>query len=425
MALVLALPVLLAACAPRPIGYGVLLWAPEGSALQTGQSIRIMKESKTQGIYYFQSPDGKELREMPAWRVRFFPDQEQAEAFGGQYAREPALFGFAMKDALPIREKPDPVSRRIYMLREGQLVKVVGRGEAPETVGSYRSYWYQVLTGDGYEGYCFGQFLRVFASEGSPGEEAARLMSQDPELDRLLAAVWRPEFFLDMINKGRIDLLKLRPDVGLFPEPAHGRIRLVTPAYALAFDYKSVEKVGTGRYVFGDTELRISMTSGDRIVVSYPLKGRQVSGVYYQVKEDIEQVILKERERREAVYRNLTARGTLLRSTGYGNIELQEGMRFSWAGLGSLASRLGLPEAQASGSVDFPYYLSRELGARYHGVITFRFDGVPEERGASFLYILENQGIRLVLLRAEDVVDQEAVRTGLSPQILFFTFSGS
>jgi DNA-directed RNA polymerase subunit H (RpoH/RPB5) len=425
MALVLALPVLLAACAPRPIGYGVLLWAPKESALQTGELIRIMKESKAQGSYYFQAPDGKKLQETPAWRVRFFQDPQQAEIFRGQYARELALFGFAMKDALPIREKPDPVSRRIYMLREGQLVKVVGRGETPETIGAYQSYWYRVLTEDGYEGYCFGQFLRPFVSEGSPEEEVARLMSQDLVLDRLLAAVWRPEYFLDMMNKGRIDLLKFRPDVGLFPEPAQGRIRLVTPAYALTFDYKSVEKVGAGRYVFGDTELRISMTSDDRIVVSYPVKGRQVSGVYYQVKEDIEQEILKERERREAVYRGLTSRGTLLRSTGYGNIELQEGMRFSWTGLGSLASRLGLPDAQGSGSIDFPYYLTRELGARYHGVITLRFDGVPEDRAASFLYILEGQGIRLVLLRAEDVVDQEAVRTGLSPQILFFTFSGS
>ncbi len=425
LALPAALSFLLSACAPRLLGYGVVLWAPKEGGFQTGQTVRVAKESQLQGVYYLQAEGAKGLREISAARVRLFKERGEADAWGKEYADRVNQFAYAVKNSLPVREKPDPEARKIYLLREGQLVKVVGRESRPQRVGAYENYWYEVLTDDGYIGYCFGQYLRPFLADGDPEAQAARLMSMDPALDRLLATVWRPEYFLDMIGSGRIDLVRFRPEMGLFPDPGTRTVRLVTPAYSLIFEYQQVEQVGTGRYVFTGTELRVSLSGDNRIVVSYPYKGRQVSAVYYEVKEDLDEVIARERNRRKSIYDGLTAGGRLLQSTSYGHIELQEDMRFRWNGLGSLASRISRRTAAESGVVDFPYYLSKELRGQYQGVITFRFDGDPEDGGTSFLYTLEDRGIRLVLLRPQDIVAGEAARTGLSPLILFFTFAGS
>ncbi len=417
------------ACAPRSIGTGVVLWAPKDGGLETGQQVRVLKESQLQGVYYVrpEGEKGKELLEIPAARVRLFKDEKEAGAFRQAYAPLAAQFAFALKDALPVREKPDSESRKVYMLREGQLVKVVGRGEQPESVGAYQNYWYQVLTDDGYEGFCFGQYLRAFAAEGDPEAQAAKLMTQDPQLDHLLSTTWRPEYFLDMMRKGRIDLARFRTDVGLFPEPENSAVLLVTPSYSLSFEYKGVEKAGAGRYLFTGTELRVTFADSDesRVVVSYLYKGRQFSVPYYAVTENLDELIAREQDRRRAIYDQLAARGRILQSTTYGTIELQDGQRFRWTGLGGFAARISARASTGSGTVDFPYFAAKALAGSYQGVITFRFDGDAEGEGTSFLFNLENRGIRLALLRPQDIVEQEATGTDISPLILFFTFSGA
>lgn len=415
-------------CSAKPIGYAVVLW-DEGEELKTGELLAVMEESKIRKTYLVVAEGEKDLRDIDAFKTRFFELKANADAFIRDYAPYLNKFAFSEKDGLPVREEAHQEARRIYKLKAGQLVKVLKRETELVAIGSYQDYWYRVLTDDGYEGFCFGYYLSGFESRGNPREEAQILMGQDTLLDKLLSEIWRPEYFKEMIDKERIDLYRLRQDIGLFPSADSRAVRLVTAKYSINFTYEKIEKMGIGRYHFqsGDQQkdLRISIVRDDRIILSYNIAGRAVRVVYILLEENLEEVIEQERSRRLKIFGTITKRGRVLKSAGYGNIRLLEGLSFEWTNFGRLGSQIFLKEVKGSGSVDFPFFLSAELAGEFDGIITFRFDEYQAEEGTSFLYKIDQKGIRMVFIRSEKIDDLVVGRTGLSPLILYFTFGRS
>lgn len=418
-----ALALTLFSCGPRLVGYGLVLWAGEEPAFQTGQIIEIIQESQIQQSYLVRL-DKKQAAEIPLHRVRFYEQREEAEEAARAYSVYVDRYGYSEKDGLPIREAPDQQARIIYKLRAGQLVKVVEQGSEPEEVSSYRSYWYRVLTEDGAEGFCYGHFLPTFESRGDPRAEAAELAARDPLLERLLSETWRPEYFREMVTDNRIDLLRFKSKYGFFPDRENKEFRLVTPTYRETFRYQEAENVGSWRYRFPGTDLRIQMQTEERIALTYYRGSQLISAVYILYEEPIDEIIELERERRAALFERFRTRGDLLTSSAYGSIRLLNEMQFRWQDFGRLQDQIFLRPVEGSGSIDFPYFLSPELASRYEGVITFRFTEYSEKEGASFLYAFEPTGVRLVWLRPEEIVNLEARREPFSPQVLYFTFSG-
>ena len=286
----------------RTIGYALMLWGEEESPVATGQIVPVRQESQIQGTYLVRLPGGKELAEIPVWRMRLFPDREEALQGANEYAPYQEVFAYSQRDGLPLREQADPEARRIYKLSEGQLVKVMSRGEEKVTIGNYEDYWYRVLTEDGYEGYCFGYYLPVFTSSGDPKAEVQTMMARDPMLEALLGTDWRPEYFQEMVGAGRIDLNAFGPEFGFFVIPENGEIRLVTGKRSSVFRYERLENVGLNRYVFDGPELggggiRVNMQSMQRIVCTYPISDQVFSAVFILFAGDIEQIVDQERER--------------------------------------------------------------------------------------------------------------------------------
>jgi len=415
---------LLGSCG-RGQGYGVVLWAPQDGSLSNGEQVSVVRLSEADKTVTVRSSRVKGSFRLDSWRVLLAPSRDRARAEAEAYAPYAATFAYAQRDGLPLRDEASQEARRVYKLREGQVLKVIGRGERKVLIGSYEDYWYRVLTDDGYQGWCFGYFLPVFQSAGDPLTEAAALKARDPLLEALLATRWRPEYFQEMYEQGRIDLERFSPDIGFFLDPQRRQAELALPGFRQRWDYREITSVGPSRYVIAGPELRVVMSGPDRMVLSYPRKEQQLAQVFVNFTEDLGKVIEAEKGRRQGLFLDFLKRGPILTSSAYGRIRLQQGMRFTWDGFGRLADQVFLRPVSGEGVVDFPYHLGSGLAASFDGVITFRFAEYGPFQGTSFVYKFDAGGVRLVFLRAQGVQDTEAVALEASPLVIFFNFGKS
>ena len=384
-----AIALALVSCGERSLGTGVVLWS-DGGPMATGAIVDVVEESTIEDRYLVRaaSADRREepLPVAPRWRVRLFAEPEQAAEFAARFAEFVDVYAYAARRGLPVRAEASATAGIVYKLREQEVTKVIERGAEPKQVGSFENYWYRVLTEDGTEGYTFGEFLPVFESSGDPRAEAARMQADDPGLERALGTAWRPEEFLSMVNRRRIDLLRMRPEYGLFPDPEAGLFRLVTAQREREFPYRAVERVGDGRYVLaaggGDgSPARFTLRGNGALAFSYVDEGRLVTEVFVDLQQEVEELIAGERRRREGLFAALLERGPLLRSGGYGTIELTAEGRFRWQGYQELVPRWvpdGLP---GTGVVDFRYALGAPLRGGYDTVVTLLFDGRARAAG--------------------------------------------
>ena len=421
----------LGSCGPHVAGYGVMLWGAAGaddpSGLPvTGSVVAVIRESQAASTYLLAVPERKTGVDVPTGRVRFFKRRGDAAAFAKLYAEDATSWGFSGKQdppPLPIRETAKQDARTVYKLKPNQMVKVVSRSAEKETIKPYTDYWYEVVTEDGFGGFVFGHFLRVFRVEGDPTAEAGRLMSQDETLDRLLGSTWRPDYFRQMVAAGMIDFSVFRDDVGLFPGPSENIMRLQLPLSTFEFPYTGIEKLGASSYAFTGTDLRITVLDAERITVSYRIKDQPVSGLYAIMIDDIAEVIAAERQRRQDLYIQLTRPGATLSSSAYGTIHLGPDMRFSWQGFDKLVPSVIGAKAKGAGRVDFSLHLAKELAGAYDGAISFLFDEYGESEAVSFLYKAAGGGLRLTALSRDGVKDLLVTGTGISPVVIFFSQS--
>lgn len=427
----------LCSCGPHAAGYGVMLWgaadADDPSGLPvTGSVAAVVRESQAASTYLLAVPGKKTGVDVPTGRVRFFKRRGDAAAFAKLYAENVTTWGFSGKQdppPLPIREEAKQDAKTVYKLKPNQMVKVVSRSAEKETIKPYTDYWYEVVTEDGFGGFVFGHFLKIFNVQGDPAAEAGRLVSQDETLDRLLGSTWRPDYFREMVAKGMIDLSVFREDVGLFPSPSENIMRLQLPLSTFEFPYTGIEKLGASSYVFTGTDLRITVLDEERITINYRIKDQPVSGLYAIMTDDIAEAAAAEQQRRQDLYAQLTKPGATLSSSAYGTIHLGEDMRFSWQGFDKLVPSVIGAKAKGGGRVDFSLHLAKELAGAYDGVISFLFDeyadaqGAGPESGASFLYKAAGGGLRLTALARDSVKELLVTGTGISPVVIFFSQS--
>ena len=200
----------------------MVLWGRNGAALQTGIIVPVDQGTPITPPILLLVPGESRSRASSPWarsgsssaKVGCGPASSQS------FAPFVQSWAVSMKQdppPLPIRDQASQDGRVIYKLKPGQLVKVVGRSAAPETIQQYSDYWYEVVTDDGFSGFCFGHYLTSFTTAGDPSQEAQRIMSQDEALDRIMSNTWRPDWFQEMVARGAIDLAVFRDDVGLFP----------------------------------------------------------------------------------------------------------------------------------------------------------------------------------------------------------------
>lgn len=409
------LALLTISCGPSSIGYAVLLLEEEGAEAETGAILPVLEESEIRDSYSVETPQGSSA-ELKKWRVAFFKDENQARSFRDAYTPWLNYYADNRKDGLAIRQEPTIESPRLYKLREGQNLKVLGRTAEKATVGEYDGYWYQVLTDDGVSGYCFELYLDIYdyqvrAREGESEE-------QDPLLDSFMEKAYRSQEMVDLLRAGTLDLNRFRTRYGLFPDPGNSTIHLVTPDFQKSFLYDSIDRSPSGRYLFTGSGLQITIKAENSIVLHYEKNDRDVAEDYYYI-DKITTLIDEERERRDELYSTLQEMGELS-SSAYGSLTFSEERIFQWRDFDRLVPEIIPAGISGTGTVSLDVLVAPSLRQSYDGVLALSFDGL--ETGP--LYFLFDRGagtLKLVYQPRGFVRDNLIREESPSPLVIFMT----
>jgi hypothetical protein len=276
--LIAAVALGLGSCSSK-IGWGVVLWtAPEGP-LPAGSVVPVYIKSNIQQLYVVGIPNatgkekGKKI-ELPLWQVELYSSRGKANARVKSLGENVSLYMLATRDGLPIREEPSNDAKRVYRLHEGQSVKVLEKVQGDEVSTGGKTLpgsWYRVLTDDGSQGFAFSYSLKIYdeTKEGPPSLASAKSKeSLSGRVDLIFSKSWRPEYFQEMLDEGRIDLDYFSLRYGLFTDAIRRQVRIELPASSQLFSYSNITE-SNGQYVFEGSPLVVSIESDSRIVCTW------------------------------------------------------------------------------------------------------------------------------------------------------------
>jgi hypothetical protein len=427
IALAAASSTLLVSCSSR-LGWGVVLWtAPEGP-LPAGAIVPVYIKSNIQKVYVVGVPGSKERGkkiELPFWQIRLFSSRGKAQSFVKSLGENVGLYMVAVRDGLPLRERPANTARRVYRLREGQSVKILEKvpGEDVSTGGeALKGSWYSVLADDGSMGYAFSYAFRVYdeVKEGPP-VLASDKKSLSGRADLIFSRTWRPEYFQEMLDDGRVDLDYFSLRYGIFVDAIRRQVRLELPGASKVFNYADLSEA-KGLYVFEGSTLRIKIESDARITCfwsgevpaaeqeaaagdeasadvdaeradavaasqaetppsaseNYARSGAKGSASFVVLSTEPQEAIRAEVLRRQKLLAAFADSGgewgSLASSSGEGRLSVGKNGRFTWKNRGEAAGDL-LPEGLGqSGEAAIRLYLAPSLGSAWEGVLSLRFD---------------------------------------------------
>jgi len=349
---------------------------------------------------------------------------ERAEIFA-PYA---LMYAETLQDRLPIRENPDNVSRLVYRLREGEIIKILRPVNGQVVIGAsgdpLPGQWFRVLTQDGTAGYCFSYRLRLFEHGGGPLDlvQSGDEETQDPDLERILSRRWSPESFGVMVNTQRIDLDELSRNWHFDPGQDTGTARIRTRDVDTYFPYTHIRANGTQSWRFEGTSLQMNLRNPNTLAVQFNEPGGILRTlIFVSLPARVEDIIQQETVRREAQFRNIYQHGPVFTSTNFGTLTFQANGRFTWTGNMLLVPQVVPLSALGSGSVDMRLFLSGVMGEHYTGAFTMYFDGVGGNRfPVNFMYTLDTHGLRIEHAPQTSMDGLTVARRASSPLIIYF-----
>jgi len=416
--LITAVVLVLSGCSGKALGYGVVLLSPDEQAVQTGSLVEITDQSDLNNTYGITPEDSDAPYRIDMWRVRFFEDEEEARTSAMEYRDYVRLYGRNLRDGLAIREEPGINSLRVYKMRLGQQVKILRKTGVEEEIGGHRGYWYQVLTSDGVEGYCFDYYLEIFDINAEPKVEEGPDLS---ELADALTRIYRPIVFQDMIRNRRIRLDRFSQAYGLFPDPDEKtlEVRLFEKNYS--FQYSSIKKTGPSNYLLLPAGVEFIVRSEARVQLVFTEEDITYDPVFiYLEQETIEDLRAEEQERRKELFQSILENGPEYSGSAYGRISFREDNRFTWENLDRLVPGIIPDTGYRDGEVGFGYFLGEELRETYDGVMALYFSRAPS-KPILFLYRLEESSLKLEFL-PERNVEERVVRSGSSSPLIMAFF---
>jgi hypothetical protein len=425
---------LLCACS-RPIGWGVLLWSAGNPAIPSGTVLPVYIRSNIEQVWvvgvpeaYRDGKDGMDKTEIPLPRFELVGSRGAAMKRAAAFAPLALTYAETLQDGLPIRESPDNGARRVYRLRAGELVKILAPAEGSVAVSAggdpLPGSWYKVMAEDGSTGYCFSYRLKLFEHQGGPlqAAPAEEAVTEDPDLDALLAKVWSPESYGAMVSSRRLDLEELSKKWRFDPGQETGTARICLPDLDRSFTYTKILGTGGRSWRFEGTSLLMSLRRDTVLSVQFTEEGGALrSFVFVALPVDIDDLVTQETNRREALFGRIFSEGPSYISSNYGTLVFAEDGGFTWSGSILLIPRVIPAAALGSGGVAMDLFLHQDLESRYDGAFTLRFDGVNGGRvPVRFMYSLDSQGFRLEYVPDTGMDGNTVVRRASSPMVLYF-----
>jgi hypothetical protein len=426
--------VLFGSCS-RLVGWGVLLWSSEDPAIPSGTVLPVYIRSNINHVWvagipaaYRRQNDPIDKFEVPLSQLELVGSKGKARKRAEAFSEYALTYAETLQDGLPIRDAADNGARRVYRLKQGEIIKVLdsvkGNPAISATGDPLPGEWLLVLTEGGSTGYCFSYRLKLFEHSGGPlaltrvdQEEQA-----DPELDRLLAKTWSPEWYGTMVNTRRINPEELSRHWGFSPGQDTGMARIYLPTLDRTFSYTRIRPAGPRTWRFEGAPLQMTLNSDTILAVQYIEDGGAPRTFYFTVlPADVDDLIVQESARRESLFNAIYTQGPVYISANYGTLDFTSDGKFVWTGYRLLIPQIIPASALGSGVISMGLFLAPSLADRYDGAFSLRFDGIGSANTVvNFMYTLDAQGFRIEHVPAVNISEETVTRRAASPTVIYF-----
>lgn len=407
------------------MGYGVMLWNLPESGLRDGDIVPVYIKSNISHEYVIGTETGKVG--IPLWQLSEPTSKLKAKKNAQKYQEYLHKYAYVALDGLPMRAEPVNTAKQVYRLRKNETIKVLYKGEGQAVMAGRKPLegnWLRVLTSDGTQGWCFSYNLRIYETDAL-GKMIGENNNQETEnvsteVDELLTKNWYPESYHAMIKTGRIDVTKLIPSHKFVLDNETKKLTFNMPKLNLSWNYVGSEKKGYNQYSLKEIPIIITVKNSSFIVVRYTgPDGKPEDFNLVAIDGDLNELVQKEKERRNKEYEQIYMFGPSFKSSNYGQLKFSEDKTFVWTNNRLLVPAVISSSASNKGTVSVKYFLSRTLSAAYDGVLSFKFNGMTSE--VNFLYKMEESGLRLEDATGAVISNNTITERGLSPLVLFFT----
>jgi zinc transport system permease protein len=450
LTLIVLLPLLLFASCQRSLGWGVLLWASENAGIPSGTPLRVTIKSNIDKVWvvdvpreYRQAANGARKIEIPLSHLELSGSKAAAQKRAKEFGKYAVMYAETLQDGLPMRESPSNSARRVYRLRQGEVIKILepvtGTVAISATGDPLPGEWFHVLAEDGTQGFCFSYRLRLF--DHTIGEiESAPLVAEeerDIDLENVLSQTWVAEVYSDMINENKLDIDALSKHWGFTINEDTGIAHILLPDIDQSFKYLRISGDGDKSWQFEGTTLRMHQRSPTILVVQFVDEtGRSTSGMtiasgaqrtllFIAIPTPVDDLIVQEETRRTAQYQAILDEGPNFASEYYGELYFTEDRDILWEDFELLIPAVLPVSFLGRGVVESNYFLGDELKDNYDGVLSLRLKtiGGPDAL-VNFLYEIDSGdglgGLRLEYIPDWCFEDNTAIIRDTSPTVLYF-----
>lgn len=402
----------------RYMGYGVIKISEDEDKLKSGSLIKITKESRIRDTWVYNSEEENHI-EIKKWRVKFFKKIEDANSYLNEFKNYDNHYAIVNRNGHSMRIKPifNPPAMEVYKLKNNQKVKIIGRTKEKEEIGRFNGYWWKLITDDGIEGWSYDSYLNIYNGDklihGKKNEDG-------PEIEQFFKNVWRPDYFMEMIENRNINLEKFKSKFGLFPDFDRKEITISMPDHYITEKFTDITKTGQYNYQLEDSSIQLDFSYKGMVLVSYTQDFRSYFTKFVTLKSSVTDIIESEKSKRSIKFNEFLFNGPIYKSRAYGEITIGDNNNFLWRNNKNLKSKqLLTSNAGNQGTISFDTFLATSLKGKYDGSITFDFGS---RQMLTFLYIFENGGVRFLYVPSGKIKESVIITDNFfAPIQLFFT----
>jgi len=225
-----------------------------------------------------------------------------------------------------------------------------------------------------------------------------------------------------MVSTRKYDLEDLSNHWSFDPGQETGTARINMKDLDRTFSYTKIRSTGTQSWTYEGTQLQMNLRYENTLAVQFTEEsGLLRTLLFVALASKVDDIILQESARREALYRSIYTQGPVYTSNNYGTLTLREDGRFTWVGNRLLVPQVIPASAMGSGSLDMRLYVSETISDRYAGAFTLNFEGIGGTRSqADFMYSLDSQGFRIEYAPQTSLDGITVVRRASSPVVIYF-----
>ena len=419
----------LISCKDKVIGYSVVLWNNPEQEIKSGDVLPVYIKSNISHVYIagknLNLKENEQKIEIPLWQLTEPVKKSKLSAIKEKYQENARTYANVKTDGLPCRAEPVNTAKQVYRLRKGEIIKILykGNGQSPMTGGKpLPGEWYKILTDNGTTGWCFSYNLDLFETDDNGnrigGNDFVDEVQEDEIYKLIVSNVWYPEEFRSLIDLEDIDLSKIHPSYRFTIDEENKKVSLNTQKIHESWIYDGYSKSDDREYELKNISIKIIYRKADYIVVRYTDEtGKPQDLNFVTIKEDLNEIISKEKQRRSEELMNLWYKGPYS-SQSYGKLSFTEDNLFKWTGFKLLVPSVIPAGSKNNGSAQIKYSVSKTLKKDYDGIVTFTFEGSSQE--INFLYKMDDGGLKLEDTIGASFKGNQITSRGVSPVIIFF-----